>query len=611
MNFQPILGLNGIIAQLDTLVDELRNNLAKKLIELKYLAPGSSPNLIRIRDRCSVMAGKILRNGTTLAQNGIYSVYDGKTICIQILEREENLDSYNVMTENDKMIDIEEQNNKTEIENYFAKCAAGEFSKNKNSPENDINLLETKSVDDEKKIDTIEGGEVTDKTNTNDVNVSVEDDNYSNTNGEEKVENTNTINTKDDKDGERDIDNSNSNNTHTSAMPIHNDLNNAINTHALSSSSLTNIEEKKEKEKEKEVITNKIINQTINTSAIDNIDIQRKLNMLSIIKERRGLAEKNKEESINQSSSVIINSNTLGNLTDSSRKIPTVLLQVQVWERKTYTVGTKFEFFMRQDESLKTMTKCFSSYFQIPIAYLRILYVPSSCEINLCDLPSEYPTKYTTRCWFDGLLESRKVSDLSDTKLVDGDLLLLQNIREPLRVLTEMEMKSVEMKKKLSLQYNESSYHTASSYSQGYEIKSPYFNNFESTGLYGFGSKMKKKESGVIIRTHKERMKENNKDDIKDNKDKNDIDNIPLVLHGPQIAFSESIESLNTKSVLFNTKSNVEKIVESNNEKNPIEVENTSDNLMGNKISEDDREPFLGTEKDANNMGYDLFLDLN
>ena len=52
-------------------------------------------------------------------------------------------------------------------------------------------------------------------------------------------------------------------------------------------------------------------------------------------------------------------------------------------------------------------------------------------------------------------------------------------------------------------------------------------------------------------------------------------------------------------------------MVEKSNEKNAIEIENDSENLMENKISDDDREPFLGTEKDASNMGYDLFLDLN
>ena len=123
---------------------------------------------------------------------------------------------------------------------------------------------------------------------------------------------------------------------------------------------------------------------------------------------------------------------------------------------------------------------------------------------------------------------------------------------------------------------------------------------------------MKKKESGVIIRTHKERMKENNKEDVKDNNsDVDDNTNTPLVIHGPQIAFSESAESLKANSTLLNTKSDPKTMVEKSNEKNAIEIENDSENLMENKISDDDREPFLGTEKDASNMGYDLFLDLN
>ena len=90
-NFSPILGLNGVIAKLETMVDDIRKDITEKLILLNILPENSSPNRVRLREKSSNLAGNVLKNGTTLSQNGIYSVYDGKTFCIQILDDEEDL----------------------------------------------------------------------------------------------------------------------------------------------------------------------------------------------------------------------------------------------------------------------------------------------------------------------------------------------------------------------------------------------------------------------------------------------------------------------------------------------------------------------------------------
>ena len=95
--------------------------------------------------------------------------------------------------------------------------------------------------------------------------------------------------------------------------------------------------------------------------------------------------------------------------------------------------------------TVKSITKRLSILFKIPLKYLRILFVPSTTEINLFNLPLNCPTKYSTREWFDGNLEKRKLSDLCDMKICDGDLLLLQNINVPLRELNEKEQISVNL----------------------------------------------------------------------------------------------------------------------------------------------------------------------
>ena len=57
--FSPIIGLNGIIANLNTNVTDLKKQIIEKLILLELVPVGSSPKIIRLREKNQGNAGKI------------------------------------------------------------------------------------------------------------------------------------------------------------------------------------------------------------------------------------------------------------------------------------------------------------------------------------------------------------------------------------------------------------------------------------------------------------------------------------------------------------------------------------------------------------------------
>jgi hypothetical protein len=569
-SFAPIAGLTDIIARLESPVDELRREIAKKLIELKYLPPGSSPQLVRIRDKCSNLAGKILNNGTTLSQNGIYSVYDGKTLCIQILEEEENLaEKFITETENlsgQNSMSISRQNSPYSLldkpPGYFPYVYDSNHY---------VDITNTKMrkfySDDVAKAEDLDGDNSV-SSRAEDVTAATvkarsEDDydckkNYKNEgiSGRMKIEGSASIHG----DG---TDNDNFN----------------PDVDSFRCNKINPVNEPNQPEKATVIINNNTIYNS-NSSGAGHSQIYSDVNM--------------------------------------SRSVSAVLLQIQVWNRRTFTVGKRIEVLIRQDEALKSVAKKLAYYFNIPLSYLRILFVPSTSEINLCDLPLHCPTKYSTRAWFDGSLETRKLSDLCEMKLYDGDILLLQNNHEPLRELTERERKSVEKKNQIPSYYDYPSTSARNYDSTTLKSKSNIFDNSTYSTVLQFGTRTKKKENGVFIKTQKERKRQSDKEEEEkrvreEAKTQNQTQDPSIIL--PDSPASPSPPTDTAPAPAPSGKRAIDILPPSDLDQ--ISVRLSDQNQLkhgpsGNENIEDsDREPPLGTDDDAIKMGLDLLSDLN
>ena len=495
------------------------------------MPPNCSPNRVRLREKCSNLAGNVLKNGTTLSQNGIYTVYDGKTFCIQILDADEDLSlkfKFDKIPSNDDSTEIV-QTDINENSNSHNSAKNENFS-DESINENILRLYAEKCL---------------------------------------KMKNAKVV-----------INDSNSN----SNSSDNND-----------NSDIMNNNEKNDNKNNNGGVNNKEENDTVTTMT------------------------------------------TVHRIPDSDaplQNIPTVLLQVQHWCRRTFTVEEKIEIFVRQDETVKSLSKRLSVYYKIPYLFLRILFAPVNHEIYLCELPSNRPTKYSSRIWFDGSADSRKLSELCDVRLDDGDVLILQNIREPLRELTEMEITSVRKKSQVSNYYGytpsvttstSTSTSTATCAIADYNsqnMKSSYsnFENSTYTTAVQYGVKNKKKENGIRIKTHKDRMKESNKENetTKEKPHKiltltHDPQNIPS--HKEDSDFNSSEGKKSTEIINLNEeKSKFTSSIE--DEKNYTDInmigyddeKKRNENSLGG-IQDQDSEPFLGTDDEAKKMGFDLFLD--
>jgi hypothetical protein len=89
-NFVVVEGLESVQIQESSPVSEVRADIAEKLKALGKLSPDASPKRIRIREKTGTRPDRILRDGKTILQNGV-KLYDAKTLCIQILDEDEEL----------------------------------------------------------------------------------------------------------------------------------------------------------------------------------------------------------------------------------------------------------------------------------------------------------------------------------------------------------------------------------------------------------------------------------------------------------------------------------------------------------------------------------------
>ena len=659
----------------------MKKQIIEKLILLNLVPVGSSYEIIRLREKNPGNAGKILKNGTTLSQNSIYSVYDGKSFCIQILKKKENLNDFLGKEKNGKNVEcsekyLEEHSSSSiplKSSSYINYSSSYFCDKNNNNIPNN-------ALDHGNNIYSSNNNDIFDNYNSN----------YNNSYGYSNNNNNN---------------NNNTNNNY-------NDLNNNNYDNIMNSS-----------ENEKILYTfnnNKNPTGLFNRKKIDNkIEIKTENKIENKFDNK--IDNKIDNDSNNQvgdaNKSIIINDNTINNSDDNNDSDGNIInenifssfvLQVQVFERRTFSLGTRYEILLNQNMEIRDITKKLSKLFKIPLAGIRILFVPSNTEINLYDLPLERPSRYSTRAWFDGLLGELKVSDLSDITVCDGDLLLLQNVLEPLRELTEREKMSINM---MNMKYNfcgstvtsmnnNNSFNNSMNNSSNnlnsnlnlnnngssnnlvYELYNKnYENNFYSgsstninnnksnnnsysdlnlnkntnnniinnnnnnnndnnksssnNSLHGISShksfdmstynpavqysvKSKRKEKGVHIKTHKDRMLDNkekrNKDDNKE-ENKEEIKDENKESKEENRDDEESVAS----SVFSNTSTS--QLFEKNDPENK-KIDSCKDLELSLRVQEHLRsseepslliteEPSLGSDGDILKAGYDIFADLN
>ena len=643
--FSPIKGLNGIIARLDTSVTDLKEKITEKLIELNLVPRDFSSKKIRLREKNPGNAGKILKNGTTLSENSIYSVYDGKNFCIQILNEEEIFDYFFPGEANEVNIEKNTKYGEECSEEYLERSSSSRIFNSENYinySSNDFcrnNNIRNNAHDCGNNIFNNINNNNNDNNNKNNNNNNY-DNNYCYTDLN-NLSNNNYDYVMNENVNEKSI-HSYNNNKNPSGLFNRNNNNN-------------NNDYKNNRDDDK---NNNYHNNNHNNSK--NSDDNNNDNMI----------DNNNQINTN----IIINnnmtdSNIIKNKNDcnfNENILSSVVLQVQIWNRRTFSLGTRHEILLHQNMTIKNITKKLSILFKIPLSYLRILFVPSTTEINLFELPLKCPTKYSTRAWFDGLLENQKLSDLCEMKVCDGDLLLLQNINDPLRELTEREKLSVEM---INMKYNyysstvtsmnnnnsfnnsnnnsvnnssnnlnnhlyNSSYNNiyhngnnnnvsksniSSSNNSTHNISSNNsfeFTTFNSTVQYNV--KNKKRENGVHIKTHKERMLDKNKNK---NDDKNKKDNTDNEVKNNNNNNNNSNSNNNDdddeslSSTVASTNTSLSQIIilkNSNEKKNSVEPDmNPEICLKVEEYSLGPKEPSLGSEEDVSKLGYDIFSDLN
>lgn len=174
-----------------------------------------------------------------------------------------------------------------------------------------------------------------------------------------------------------------------------------------------------------------------------------------------------------------------------------VFLYYQKWHRKTWTVGERVALPLDRKKPLNDISGMLAKLSGIEDASkLMVLHVPSYSSIPISDLDKDKPTFSNSWCNFS--TNTNLLSSLGNA-LSDGDLLLIQDSSEELRVFTQEEKDIIATARS---QYGGGSYD--SSYS----------------GVYTGGTTYKRPaEKGIKIKTQKDRERERSEGEKSTEKD--------------------------------------------------------------------------------------------
>ena len=185
-----------------------------------------------------------------------------------------------------------------------------------------------------------------------------------------------------------------------------------------------------------------------------------------------------------------------------------VVVQVQRWHRSTWSLGERTEVLLNGSMSIRHIACGLAQLTNIPVQSLRVMVLPKDAELMLSDLSLDAPPQNYGRAWFDPAKETRALRVVShEMRVVDGDVLLLQDSAEPLMELSAADRKSIEIVRLASQQPNYMDFWSASEGVPPSKATTFNKNPFDTSSPL----KLKRGHSsanGVHIKTHRDRLQE-------------------------------------------------------------------------------------------------------
>jgi len=195
-----------------------------------------------------------------------------------------------------------------------------------------------------------------------------------------------------------------------------------------------------------------------------------------------------------------------------------VVVLAQRWHRSTWSLGERVEVLLRGSMSIRNIARGLANLMDIPLDSLQAMVLPKEAEFMLSDIHLKSPPQNYGRAWFDPSKEHRVLRVMShEMRVQDGDVLLLQDTAEPLKLLSAADRKSVELVRVASQasggymdfwsasQSSPANYGASSSFS-----KNPFDSSYPASGTTS-GKALKRGHSsanGVHIKTHRDRLQE-------------------------------------------------------------------------------------------------------
>lgn len=193
-----------------------------------------------------------------------------------------------------------------------------------------------------------------------------------------------------------------------------------------------------------------------------------------------------------------------------------IVVLMQRWDRQTWSLGPVREVFIRGTDVVKDISANIARMFRIPPSNLRVLLLSAHTEVLLCDLHKTYPTP--SRNWHDPTRELKQMNQMT-WHLADGDLIIVQDVHEPLKSLSTAEQESVARVQSSSQQgaLSTNGSYNYSHYGMGSSMTSfNYWNSSSSTLGNDVGQTpavlVNSGGNGIRIKTFKDRQRESQLD---------------------------------------------------------------------------------------------------
>jgi hypothetical protein len=246
-------------------------------------------------------------------------------------------------------------------------------------------------------------------------------------------------------------------------------------------------------------------------------------------------------KTINESQIYLCDSKTLTiQILDHSEVLPEndhgdVIVMVQKWQRSSWTLGERLEVLLPGSWTVRDVGRGLAKLANIPAANLRVLVVPRDTVFYLFELNQRSPSRNYGRSWFDPTTERKLMRYMShDMRVSEGDLIILQDIEEPLMELSPADLKSIEIVEtanNMASSYSSSSYYGGSWNGNSSSSSTVMTGSNSNTYYPGVGNSTSvgtdysrygtsvsntatasvtssSRSQGIKIKTHKDRLKE-------------------------------------------------------------------------------------------------------